>query len=112
MEPAALKTLYLLSLSAVEQHPGIVEGMTILTKQDPEFLFVVAILEDSSLRVRLQQAVTALQIPPTSLATTVVMWQEAIALGYIYRSDNRARRENFMKAFEKVVGIELILQKR
>lgn len=110
MEPEALKALYLLSLKAVEQHPGILEDVTVLAQQGPEFLLIVAILEDSSLRGRLQQAVTALQIPPTSLATTIVMWHETIALGYIYRCDNRARREAFIRAFEKVIRTGLSFQ--
>ncbi len=109
MEPAALKTLYLLSLEAVEQHPDV-EDQTVLVRQDPEFLFVVALLEDSNLRTRLQQAVSVLQIPPTSLATAVVMWHDHVALGYIYRCDNQTRRKAFLQALEKALKTELLLQ--
>ncbi len=102
MEPAALKTFYLLSLLAVEQHSAILENVTILAKQDVEFLFVLAILDKSSLRVRLQQVIAALQILPTSLARNMVMGH-----CYIYLCCNKALRESFMQAFEKILGIRL-----
>lgn len=103
MEPAALCRLYQMFLQAFSEGFQPHENFYLRIQEDVEFLYVVVVTEDVSLRNLLDDAIQALDIAPTSLATTYVTYGDIPSVGYIYRSDNKQRRCAFQDTIRSVL---------
>jgi hypothetical protein len=104
MEPAALKTLYLLMLAVVEKGIPRTERARIAFREDAEFLYAGVITEDKSLSEAINEAIRDLRIATTSLATAHISPAEALCIGFVYRCDNAARRHAFCSALQTFAG--------
>ncbi|MDP1836018.1 MAG: hypothetical protein Q8K75_08850 [Chlamydiales bacterium] len=103
MEPAALRKLYLMLVEAFDTGFLPNESITYLLREDSEFLYVVVIADDPSLRGILDDAIEGLDIAPTSLATTYVTYRDTPGIGYIYRCDSVQRRTAFQDVIKSTL---------
>ena len=97
LEPEAMRTLFLMLLSAMEERLTPDKKQTLNIFQDPLFIFALIKTEDRCIKDEVSRALNKLLVHSSQLATSMISVQDITYIGYIYRSDDSNRRESFVQ---------------
>lgn len=95
LEIEALRTVFFMLLEAMED--GFFNGENYALKMfaDHEFVYAMIKADDRSVKEEVSKALAKLQLHSSQLANSYVSVYDEIYLGYVYRSDNPARQDEF-----------------
>ncbi|MBA3815225.1 MAG: hypothetical protein H0X29_01640 [Parachlamydiaceae bacterium] len=103
LEPEAVSTLFLMLLESIEQSK--VDGKGCLKiEQKNNFVFAMVKAEDPLLKEEIARALAKFQLHSSELAASSVSVYDIIYLGYIYRTDEKEKQQNFSQALQTATG--------
>lgn len=103
LEPESLKTLFVMMIESAEK--GFFKGFpyTLATHQDEHFAYAMVTSHDLYIKDYLAQSISGFPRQGGTLATSYTQMYDAACVGYIFRSDNPAAREQFFSMIEKIL---------
>jgi len=104
LEPEAMHTLFLMLLSAIEERLSSAEAYSLNIIHDPLFVFAMIKAEDRSVRDELPRALSKLQLHSSQLAIASIPIYDATYIGYIYRSDDINRQQQFANVITQTLA--------
>lgn len=104
MELEALRTLFHMLLDAIED--GFFNGENYALKffADHQFVFVMIKTDDRSVKEELGKAIGKLQLHSSLVANSFVSVYDEFYLGYIYRSDDLGRQQQFSHTIQQALA--------
>lgn len=103
LDPADLKTLYLLMVKAVEEKLASGKPFFISTFRDLDRLFILVAGEEPRMKVIVQRELSRFNITTTALGTIFVHSNDVPCLGFIYRDDDPYNQEIFCEKVKAAV---------
>lgn len=104
LEIEALRTLYLMLLDSIDDEFFNGENYALKIFTDHQFVFVMIKADDRSVKEELGRAITKLQLHSSQLANSYVSVYEEIYLGYVYRSDDPRRQQQFSHTIQHALA--------
>lgn len=105
LEIEALRTLFLMLLDAINDEFFNGENYALKIFTDHQFVFVMVKADDRSVKDELGKAVAKLQLHSSQMATSFVSVYEEIYLGYIYRSDDLGKQQQFSFTIQQALAL-------
>lgn len=96
LEPEDLKTLFIMLLDALEERVGNGQKHLIKALCNKECAFVLIKTEDTKLKEEIAKRVSKLQIHSSLLANAYVSIYDYVYVGYIYRTSDQAKQQQFL----------------
>lgn len=104
LEPEAMRTLFLMMLSSIEE-PLINEDIYALqVVNDPQFVFITVKAVHRSIRDEIARLLIKLSLHSSQLAIASLPVQDFTHLGYIYRSDDASRKQQFIQVIQQALA--------
>lgn len=103
LEPEAIAALFLMLLESIEQSTLGERGL-IKTLQKDHVVFAMVKVEDPLLRDEITRELAQLQLHSSELATSCVSVYDIIYLGYIYRTDEQDKQQQFSQMLKRIIN--------
>lgn len=95
MDPAALRTLFLMQVESIEKGFFNNEGYSLTLNRDAKYVYVMIKAQHRSIKDELSREFAKLQIPSTDMANSYVKVYDTPYIGYIYRCDDPHKQSQF-----------------
>lgn len=103
LEIEALRTLFCMLLDSIDEEFFTGENYSLKVFIDKQFVFVMIKADDRSVKEELSKGLVKLQLHSSQLANSYVSIADEVYLGYIYRSDDLQRQQQFSHAIEQAL---------
>ncbi|MEI8365742.1 MAG: hypothetical protein WCF65_04910 [Parachlamydiaceae bacterium] len=104
LEPEAMRTLFLMLMSAIEAPLCNDETYSLNVVSDPLFVFITVKAVHRSVRDEIARLLIKLSLHSSQLAIASIPVQDVTHLGYIYRSDDAGRRQQFIQVINHALA--------
>lgn len=103
LEPEALKTLFLMLLDSISDGFFNEESYAMKVRAEPHFVYVMIAAETFELEELINEELSSLNLPPSSLAMAQVNVYDVLYLGYIFRSEDPLKQRKFCVSIQHAV---------
>ena len=105
LEPEALKKLFLMLVSSLEESFFQTDSNCIKVNEEPDRLYIMIRLDDPKVKDELAEAIEHLELSSMDLARTFVTVNDTPYLGYIYSCEDPYQRQELRAAVDSYVNL-------
>jgi hypothetical protein len=104
LEVEPLRVLFLMLLDAIDDGFFNGESYALKIHTESQFVFIMIKTDDRTAKDELQKSIAKLQIHSSQLANSNVSVYEEIYFGYIYRSDDPFKQQQFSHTIQQALA--------